>query len=76
MKPIALAVAAVAAAIAASATAEPLKIRIGWSTTPAHVTPMLLEIPNDVYRHWGKSYPAQSPAFASGHHLPDANILL
>jgi len=65
MKPIALAVAGVAVAIAASATAEPLKIRIGWSTTPAHVTPILTEIPKDVYKHWGRSYVVE-PVFMQG----------
>ena len=47
------------------ASAEPLKIRIGWSTTPAHVTPMLTEIPKDIYRHWGKSYVVE-PVFMQG----------
>jgi NitT/TauT family transport system substrate-binding protein len=45
--------------------AEPFKIRIGWSTTPAHVTPMLTEIPKEVYKHWGQSYVVE-PVFMQG----------
>jgi sulfonate transport system substrate-binding protein len=57
---------AVAGLVSVSASAaEPFKIRIGWSTTPAHVTPMLPEIPIEVYRHWGKSYVVE-PVFMQG----------
>jgi sulfonate transport system substrate-binding protein len=59
--------AALCAALSTSGNlqAEPLKIRIGWSTTPAHVTPMLPEIPKSVYRHWGTSYVVE-PVFMQG----------
>jgi NitT/TauT family transport system substrate-binding protein len=65
MKRIAFALAVVALGAGGQASAEPLKIRIGWSTTPAHVTPMLTEIPKEVYKHWGKSYVVE-PVFMQG----------
>jgi NitT/TauT family transport system substrate-binding protein len=65
MNRIALALVAVAFATSPAAADEPFKIRIGWSTTPAHVTPMLTEIPREVYRHWGKSYVVE-PVFMQG----------
>lgn len=40
----------------ASAQAHPIKIRINWSVTPAHLTPLIPLIPKNVYRHYGKSY--------------------
>ncbi len=52
----ALAVVAALTLLAAPTKAEPLKIRISWSTTPSHITPLLPLIPMSVYRHWGKSY--------------------
>jgi NitT/TauT family transport system substrate-binding protein len=63
MKRIALALAALAVALPASA--EPVKLRISWSTTPSHITPLLPEIPKDVYKHWGKSYVIE-PTFIAG----------
>jgi sulfonate transport system substrate-binding protein len=48
--------AAFAAFGATSATAEPVKIRISWAVSPAHLTPMISHVPKEVYRHYGKSY--------------------
>ena len=48
--------AAFAAFGATSATAEPVKIRISWAVSPAHLTPMIPNVPKEVYRHYGKSY--------------------
>jgi len=64
MKRIAIAFAALALLVAPAA-AEPLKLRISWSTTPSHITPLLPEIPQEVYRHWGKSYVIE-PQFIRG----------
>ena len=47
---------AVAALGFAPAAAEPLKIRISWAVTPAHLTPLIPHAPAGVYRHYGKSY--------------------
>ena len=38
------------------AQSKPLKIRISWSVTPQHMTPLIPKIPMEVYRHYGKSY--------------------
>jgi ABC-type nitrate/sulfonate/bicarbonate transport system substrate-binding protein len=57
--------AAAAMMLAMPSTAEPVKIRISWSTTPSHITPLLPLIPKDVYRHWGKSYVIE-PVFLRG----------
>lgn len=38
------------------ASAEPLKIRMQWSTTPSHMTPLIPLAPKGIYKHWGKSY--------------------
>jgi sulfonate transport system substrate-binding protein len=46
--------AAALGAAGSSATAEPLKLRVGWSVAPAQLTPLLLE--PGVARHHGKSY--------------------
>lgn len=65
MRGVALAVAALAAVLAVPAWAEPLKLRISWATTPSQITPMLSELPREVYRHWGKSYIVE-PVFMAG----------
>ena len=69
MKRIAIAIAALAAVLVLGMTgpaaAEPLKLRVSWSTTPSHITPLLPEIPKEVYRHWGKSYVIE-PQFIRG----------
>ncbi|MPY71496.1 MAG: PhnD/SsuA/transferrin family substrate-binding protein [Alphaproteobacteria bacterium] len=40
---------------AAGASAEPLKIRIGWVVTPAQLTPFLFSR-KEILKHYGKSY--------------------
>jgi NitT/TauT family transport system substrate-binding protein len=57
--------AAATIALAAQVSAEPLKIRVSWATAPSHITPLLPEIPHEVYRHWGKSYVIE-PVFIAG----------
>jgi NitT/TauT family transport system substrate-binding protein len=52
-------------ALSLPATAEPVKLRISWSTTPSHITPLLPQIPKEVYKHWGKSYVIE-PVFIAG----------
>jgi sulfonate transport system substrate-binding protein len=42
-----------------SAQAEPLKIRVDWSTIPGQFAPLIPTVPKygpNVYRHYGKSY--------------------
>lgn len=51
-----LTAAAFIATFAAGASAEPVKIKIQWSVTPAHLTPLIPHAPKGVYKHWGKSY--------------------
>ncbi len=51
-----------AAAIGPSADAEPVKIRIGWSTMPGHLIPVLYSKP-DILRHYGKSYTVEPIRF-------------
>ena len=52
----ALAVAATAViAFAGAASAEPVKIRIGWSTMPGHLIPILYSKP-EILKHLGTSY--------------------
>jgi len=63
MKRIALGL--LALALALPANAEPVKLRISWSTTPSHITPLLPEIPKAVYKHWGQSYVVE-PVFMQG----------
>lgn len=50
-----LGAAAVAAASAWGAAAEPLNIRVGWSQTPGHLVPLLFQN-KDILRHYGTSY--------------------
>jgi NitT/TauT family transport system substrate-binding protein len=78
---IAIAVAATIgiATFAASAVAEPVKIRIGWAAAPVHITPVLFAN-TEILKNYGKSYvvdairfkgsPPQITALASG----DVNI--
>ncbi len=54
-KRIALGLAA-AAALVPVASADPLEIRINWSVAPAHITPMINEVPRSIYRNYGKTY--------------------
>jgi len=41
---------------------EPLKIRIGWSTMPGHMIPVLYAKP-DILEHYGKSYTVEPILF-------------
>ena len=45
-----------ATAVAATASAEPVKIRMQWSVAPAHMTPMIPLAPKGVYENYGKTY--------------------
>ena len=45
-----------------SAQAEPLKIRIGWSTMPGHMIPVLYAKP-DILKYYGKSYTVEPILF-------------
>jgi NitT/TauT family transport system substrate-binding protein len=60
-----LVAAGIALLLAAPGRAEPLKIRVSWATAPSHITPLLPELPQEVYRHWGKSYVIE-PVFIGG----------
>jgi len=44
------------------AKAEPVKIRIGWSTMPGHLIPVLYSKP-DILKHYGKSYTVEPIRF-------------
>ena len=46
---------AAAGAVSSATAAEPLKIRIAWSTMPTHLIPALY-VKKDVLKHYGKSY--------------------
>ena len=46
-------------------SAEPLNIRIAWATAPGHITPMIPNVPKEVYRHYGKTYTVE-PKFIAG----------
>jgi NitT/TauT family transport system substrate-binding protein len=61
----ALAATLVGSVLAAPGGAEPLRVRVSWATAPSHITPLLPEIPKEVYRHWGKSYVIE-PVFIAG----------
>lgn len=55
-----------AALTAASARAEPLKLRVGWATTPTHVQPLVDELQKqhpEVFHHFGKTYVAEGLRF-------------
>lgn len=39
-----------------AAHADPVSIRIHWSVTPAHITPLMPHAPKEIYKHYGKSY--------------------
>lgn len=45
-----------------AASAEPVKIRIGWSTMPGHLIPVLYSKP-DILKHYGKSYTVEPIRF-------------
>ena len=46
----------------APAFADPLTIRVGWSSMPGHMIPVLFSKP-DILKHYGKSYVVQPIAF-------------
>jgi len=51
---------------ATSAAADPVKLRVGWATTPTHVQPLVDELQKrhpEVFRHFGKSYVAEGLRF-------------
>jgi len=50
---------------AATAQAEPLKLRVQWPVAPGYVTPMIPLVPKEVYRHYGQSYVVE-PVFIAG----------
>ena len=65
MKKMFAAVAAIALGAVWSASAqaaEPVKIRIGWSTMPGHMIPVLYSKP-EVLKHYGKSYTVEPIRF-------------
>jgi NitT/TauT family transport system substrate-binding protein len=47
---------------ASVASAEPVKIRIGWSTMPGHLIPVLYSKP-EILKHYGKSYVVEPVLF-------------
>ncbi|MDB5560187.1 MAG: hypothetical protein JWQ36_3121 [Enterovirga sp.] len=49
-------------AAATAAIAEPVKIRIGWSTMPGHMIPVLYSKP-EILKHYGKSYTVEPILF-------------
>lgn len=51
---------AMAVGLTAAGSAEPLKIRINWSVAPAHITPMITEVPKSIYKNFGKSYTVET----------------
>src|SRR5262249_47663047 len=56
-------------ALAANAAAEPVKLRIGWTTMPGHLAPILdvlAERHPEIFPHAGKSYVAQAVRFNGG----------
>ena len=61
----ALALALVAAALATSVAAEPVKIRIHWAVVPGHLAPLIAKAPAHVQPHYGKSYVVE-PIFMAG----------
>ncbi len=64
LKKIAMVVAATTMGVWAfgASAADPLKIRIGWSTMPGHMIPVLYSKP-EVLKHYGKSYTVEPIRF-------------
>ncbi|WP_406856453.1 ABC transporter substrate-binding protein [Alsobacter sp. KACC 23698] len=66
MPPLARRLAVLAAAtltlFSGQAFAEPVKIRIGWSTMPGHMIPVLYSKP-EILKHYGKSYTVEPILF-------------
>lgn len=57
-----LALAAIGLASLGAASAEPVKVRIGWSTMPGHMIPVLYSKP-EILKHYGKSYTVEPILF-------------
>jgi len=58
-----------AISFASSASAEPLKIRIGWNNALAHPQPlidMLVKTQPELFHHYGKDYVVESSRFKGG----------
>jgi sulfonate transport system substrate-binding protein len=66
MPPLARRLAALAAAavmlVSGQAFADPVKIRIGWSTMPGHMIPVLYSKP-EILKHYGKTYTVEPILF-------------
>ena len=60
---IAAAASAAAAITAPAAMADPLNVRIGWSTMPAHMVPAYFALP-EILEHHGDSYTVNLVSFA------------
>lgn len=58
----ALAAALLTVASPHTASADPVNIRIGWSTMPGHLIPVLYSKP-DILKHYGKSYTVEPIRF-------------
>jgi sulfonate transport system substrate-binding protein len=65
------AAAALAFLLAAPATAEPLKVRIGWITVPTSLSPLLSMKP-ELARHLGTSYAVEPVRFAGSSQMTTA----
>ena len=48
-----------------SASAEPLKIRIAYSSTTGQLTMLMTQVPRELLQHWGKTYVVE-PMFIQG----------
>ena len=48
--------------VASAVAADPLQIRVGWSTMPGHLIPVLFTKPA-ILKHYGKSYTVQTVLF-------------
>jgi ABC-type nitrate/sulfonate/bicarbonate transport system substrate-binding protein len=59
------AAALVVTAVGQPASAEPVKIRMHWATTPGHWAPLIAAFPNSVQKNYGKSYVVE-PIFIRG----------
>jgi NitT/TauT family transport system substrate-binding protein len=52
--------------LSTTAQADPLQLRVGWTTAPSHVQPLIDELHNrhpELFRHFGKSYVAHGVRF-------------
>lgn len=58
-----IALVAILAATAQGSTAEVLKIRIGWSTMPTNMIPVLYSAKPEILRHYGQSYTVELMQF-------------